>query len=132
MLDQKQDEKFDKKQTDKNTHAEIVELIQSVVDADVIVHSSRLIPVGTQITDPIVQACIEANPDALSNLLVVDVDHDDALLAVDAPYLPAPQPEQGGASRSLYHDDRGLRYTHDGPDRVPPADTSWRLLLRHR
>lgn len=56
---------LDIRSTPAYSHDELIALIDKSVDADVEVHSKRLIPVATSPEDPIVQACIKALPDAV-------------------------------------------------------------------
>lgn len=55
---------LDIRSTPAYTHDELIALIDEAVEADVEVHSKRLIPVATPADDPIVKACVTALPDA--------------------------------------------------------------------
>lgn len=55
---------LDIRTTPAYTHDDIVELVRTEVDSDVIVHSSRLVPVDTDVSSDIVRACVNANPEA--------------------------------------------------------------------
>ena len=46
------------------THEELTDVIARTVESEVTVHSQRIVPVATQITARIVQACQTALPDA--------------------------------------------------------------------
>ncbi len=56
---------LDIRSTPAYSHDELIALIDKLVDADVEVHSKRLIPVATSPEDPIVKACIKALPNAV-------------------------------------------------------------------
>ncbi len=53
---------LDIRTTPAYTHAEIVQLLSSVVESEIEVHSDRFIPVSTPVSARIVQACLRANP----------------------------------------------------------------------
>ena len=55
---------LDIRSTPAYTHEELIAMIQITVESDVEVHSKRLIPVSTDIVEPIVQACLYALPGA--------------------------------------------------------------------
>lgn len=55
---------LDVRSTPAYTHAELTDLIQDALEAEVSVHSSRIIPVGTPAEARIVQACVRAQPTA--------------------------------------------------------------------
>ena len=55
---------LDIRSTPAYTHEELVELIDEVVESEVVVHSKRLIPVSTDVDEPIVRACLNALPGA--------------------------------------------------------------------
>ncbi|MBN8588019.1 MAG: M20/M25/M40 family metallo-hydrolase [Rhodothermia bacterium] len=57
--------KVDIRSTPAYTHEEIIERVQAVVASEVEVHSKRIIPVGTAPSEKIVQACLEAIPNAI-------------------------------------------------------------------
>lgn len=56
--------KVDIRSTPAYTHEEIAGLVQAVIKSEVEVHSKRIIPVGTALDEPIVQACLRAIPNA--------------------------------------------------------------------
>lgn len=55
---------LDIRSTPAYTHDELIALINDAVEADVEVHSKRLIPVATSPDDPVVMACLKALPNA--------------------------------------------------------------------
>jgi acetylornithine deacetylase len=55
---------LDIRSTPSYTHEEIIQILDDYLDAEVEVHSKRLIPVATDPSEPIVQACRAALPEA--------------------------------------------------------------------
>ena len=55
---------LDIRSTPAYTHAELVDLFREALESDLEIHSDRLVPVRTDESEPIVQACLEALPEA--------------------------------------------------------------------
>lgn len=55
---------LDIRSTPATTHAELIDAVTQAVQAEVVVHSERLVPVATAPGAPIVQACLAAIPGA--------------------------------------------------------------------
>ena len=53
---------LDIRSTPSYTHDEIIHMIQELVQSEVSVHSGRIVPVSTEVDEPIVKACLDAAP----------------------------------------------------------------------